>query len=708
MRKLFLVLGIAVAAAIGFSMSTLKAKVRRATDEFVAAVSGEHAGEVTIGSVGIALFPWPSVRIEDVRVVAVPAEAEGDEEANTEAKAEAPLIVAPDVRVDAHLLPLLVGLARVDSVRIIDPVVTLERQRDGSVAAALPLATLGRSGASEFTISVEDGRLRVMRDDAPDAEPLLDVTGISMQLGAASQGKGVVYHIARARPLGDDSSLTGDIVHVPGAGPTGGDRLDIALRLEGGDPNRLVTLPERLSRERLIGPLSVVAKASGYVGERSTEAVPAEPLDGKIEGTLGLEVFGLERPLKFDLETALDDKRFMLRKGSADWGGLPLDVSGWVARGPESKIGGKLRWEHVDAAALLSKFDVAERWRPQAKVSGEVRVMGQLDRPLVRYEATAPTVKLVPWPSLPLVSGPMRVTGSLLAINADVSGSFDGTDLRIADARLPEALFGVQYWRDKLTLSALDQEAWGGRADLSFAYRPDETNDVEGGGILSHMNAEEVLSNLFPKMDFKIHGSLDSIFQIGIAADGPWAKGRVGIHHGKVGQSGLVRSVLEEAFTTAGRHFEVEDSLMRSYPGALAEGRTEFQRIAFDFQTRTDGVDLKTAEIRLPYATVNGEGRLDTQGTIVGSGTISLSEPLTADLARRTKALRALIADDGRIHIPIHFEGKPDAAEVHPDPRFVEVLERALRGEKVEPFPAPVEGPGLGLDMPSLREHFQR
>jgi len=707
MRKLLLVLGIAVAAAIGFSMSTLKAKVRRATDEFVAAVSGEHAGEITVGSVGVALFPWPSVRIEDVRVMAAAGDGDGDGGEKTDTE---PLIVAPVVRVDPHLLPMLIGLARVDSVRIVEPVVTLERQRDGSVAAALPLMTLGRSGVSDFSISVEDGRLRVIGQgaDAADAAPELDVTGISMHLSAAPEGQGVVYHIDGAEPLGDGSTLTGDVVHVPGVGPTGGDKLDVDLRLEGADPSRLLTMPERLSRAKLVGPISLDAKASGYVGEHSTEVAPAEPLDGKIEGTVGLQVFGLERPLQIDLETAFDDKRFMLRKGSLDWGGLPLEVSGWLARGAEAKIGGQLRWEHVDADALLSQFGVDERWRPQAKVSGEVRLMGDLDRPLVRYEATAPSVKLVPWPSLPLVSGPMRVTGSLLAINADASGSFNGSDLRIADARLPAALFGMQYWRDKLTFSALDQEAWGGRADLSFAYRPDEENDVEGGGILSHMDAEEVLSNLFPKMHFVIHGSLDSIFQIGIGADGPWAVGRVGIHHGKVGQSGVVRAVLDEAFAGAGRAFEVEDALMRSYPGALSQERTEFQRVAFDFKTRTDGVDVKSVEIRLPYATIQGEGALDSRGSIDGTGTISLSEPLSADLARRTKGLRSLVAEDGRIHVPIRVGGEADAAEVHAEARFVDALARALKGEKVEPFPPPVEGPGFGIDMPSLSEHFQR
>ena len=103
------------------------------------------------------------------------------------------------------------------------------------------------------------------------------------------------------------------------------------------------------------GPIDFEMKADGFVGERTTEAVPAEPLTGSMRAEMDFDLFGLTKKATFENGFALDDKRLALRDGKGSWGERPFRYSGWIARGVGSnKVNLRLGADDIDVDELLA------------------------------------------------------------------------------------------------------------------------------------------------------------------------------------------------------------------------------------------------------------------------------------------------------------------------------------------------------------------
>lgn len=693
MRKLILLFAVGVAAAAGFSLSTLKAEVRRGTLELAQSIADRSGADVSVGDVAISLLPRPAVEVRDVSVAMSHDDAGG------------PIVKAPSIRVYPKLMPLLIGRAVIGSLEAVEPALEVRRTRAGDLVTFLPPGALDAFERSPFLVALRGGRLTI-EDELSSPTAYLQADDLSAEVfPAASDGS--IRVRAEAVLLGQGSRARMEASLRRGTGPTGGDWVKYTLEVSDGSAEALQRAFPLLADAELSGSVRIEASGEGYLGERSTEAAPAEPLVGHLAGEVSLAIAGRSELLSFDLRTAVDDKRYQIRSGSALWAGVEFAVSGWMSRHPGDKVGIRLQFSDVDPSAVLEGYGVAERWRPEATVSGTIRVTGTLGYPLVRYEASMPTLEFNPWPPTGLKTGPVKVRGSLLAVNADISGSFEMQDIEVGSVRLPRAGLGVSYWRDKLTVSALDVSLWGGSANLSLAYYPEQGHSVEGGGTLENADARDVFSSVVADLGLEVEGRADMLVQVGIDARGPWALGRVGLHRGRLGPRGFVHDVIGSVLAERGQR-GLLGGLIASHPHLLATDHVSFRRTSFDFQTRDDGLSIRSLKMDMGDGELRGEGLIDNDNRVAGWGTLILAPGLSAELAQAVAEIAPLVGTDGSLRVPVRLQSGERIGELEPDERFTHALARSARGEPVGPFMTMESDSSIFSELPALEDHFGR
>ena len=382
-----------------------------------------------------------------------------------------------------------------------------------------------------FAVSVHDGAVVYEdRDDNPPSK--LVASAIAGTIRGAVDG--ALEAKLDGAALGERSKAKLTLRLKPKVGPTGGDDVALEFDVDGGSAAALPAGFLMLRGAELRDPLRLSLRAQGLVGEKSTESQPAQPLLGKLTGSVGVVIARVEDRLDVDVDVALDDSRFQVKGGTGSWGGFRFVPTGWMTRKPPRKVSGRLDVEPFEMAGVAERFGAAERWRPHGLANLTLRVTGSSIEPLYRYEGTLPETSFNAWPALPIKAGPTAVHGSLIAINADATASLDATNLQVGTARIDKAVFGFAYWQDKLNVTALDSPLYGGTIDGSVAFFPKISADPQGGMLLHDGDGKAVIENVLPGLPFAIDGRLDTGLQLGFNEQGFWMHGRVGLHRGRI------------------------------------------------------------------------------------------------------------------------------------------------------------------------------
>ena len=684
MRKTIIVVALLIvvagAAAYGVASNTLRREVADRVTDFEKQI-GERTGFV-VGApeVSVELFP-PAAVLYDGKL-----RERGD--------AGGAVAEGGTIRLIGNFADLLAGRfvperVELDGVRFV--------LRPDTRRSAVVLAGALR----EATVPVLLENCSVQLDRGPSF-PAFEADGVELRFTRADQ---VVHFTGAVALLGPSSHGTLDGEWRPGIGRTGGDGLELRLQVRDGEPNALGRLVPQMSVSHLRGEVKVEITADGFIGERTTESLPAEPLKGRIRAESELDLFGLLRPALFENGFALDDKRLVLEDGQGRWGQRQFAYAGWIARGfGENKVNLRMNLEDVSVADVLAEYGIAERWRPQASVTAEIRMGGSLDEPLTRYDASAESVRFDGFPGVPVSSAKVQVAGSLLAVNADVSGSFTTHRLQVGSVQLEHILIGANWWRDKLNVTTLGHRAWDGKLDAAVSYSPKESPDASGGGLLHGVDAKEALAAFFPDLNAGVEGRLDATVQGGYGAQGFWYEGRFGLKKGSIAKA-PVRAVADSVVSTAGGDPTANDSLAAALP-VLSSERTPLDEVVGAFSSRQVPTAFEITEVQSDGVRLRATGTLSEGRRVEAAGVATFSDPVAGALAGNAPVLAKLAAPDGSVSVPFRAQGVVTDFTIALDPGFAAVVEKARTGEAVEPFPVPAAPEPLKVDIPPLEEQF--
>lgn len=696
MRKLILIMAIAVAVAIGFSLSTLRATISRGAEALAAAVADGTSGNVEIGDVALSVFPLPSAAINGIAVRTA-------ERRNASSQ---PILEIPLLRVRPKFFPLLVGRVVVDRVEAVDAVLYVRREA-GAVHFESFLPENGPTKLRELAYPVEfvDATLHY-RDAGRPQSVSADVEDLDVLVGGR-RDSATIDIVGTGRPLGSGSLAQFRLQFEEGAGPSGGDRIEGTIELTAGDVERIKSALPLLTDIPLRGTTDMEIEVTGFAGEKNTEAAPAAPLLIAAKGTADFELLGRTEKLDFDTIVAIDDRSVQLKKGDLAWAGLEGSAGGWMTS-PGRKLSGRMTFENVDIAALMGEWGIDPDWHPELVISGKLKLGGHELEPLLTYEASADSVRFDPYDGYEVSAGPTSFRGSLLASNAVFSISASPQDLKIGALDLESTSIGCRYFRDKLTVTALDVAVWEGKSYSSIVYVPKDHKNAEVGGMVEEAEADAFIEDMFPELGLEISGAMNAIAEGGFDADAPWSMGRIGFYDGKIGPVGIVNAALTAIARDSGATGLIDGELIAKFPNTLAPDAVDYDQIEMDYQTRADGIALRTIKAVLPQAGLVAEGLIETDRTFGGWGVVTLSAALTSELALRVAAIADLAGSDGRLRLPVKLQGGTSGAAVTVDERFVSELTRALRGESVGSFVATEPQSELVMDIPSLREQFER
>jgi hypothetical protein len=534
--------------------------------------------------------------------------------------------------------------------------------------------------------------------------PLFEITEVDLDF---TQNDAAVDFSGTLAALGNGSH--GDLTGTwrPKAGRTGGDGLKMDLKVRDGRPEALFAMIPLMRTEPFKGPIRFELTADGFIGERTTEAQPAEPLLGTMRAETDFDLFGLTKRAVFENGFAFDDRRLALREGKGNWGDYPFTYSGWIARGyADNKVNLKLDTGEVDVDELLAEYDIPERWRPEATVSAEVRMGGTLTEDLVRYEAKSPSAKFNGFPSVPISAGKFTVGGSLLAVNAEVAGSFMFDELRVGHVVFKNQLVGSRWWRNELGITSLGQKLWDGKLDAAGAWKPNESKDVTGGGVFYDVDVAKLLADVVPDLGVALTGRLDMSTTAVYDARGFGYEGRGALFYGVLGPDGWMRKAVDQVLAAVGADV-VNEEIETAYP-VLELKPVPFDRVEAIFQSRDDGIAFAILDGKSKGATYTLDGKSDLDRKITADAVIVLTPDLVSTLIARAPALAGMADPGGSLAVPVHLEGKPADIAVSLDRNFAAALTRAKEGEPVDAPAVTPREPSFTTDIPALQEQFGR
>jgi hypothetical protein len=184
--------------------------------------------------------------------------------------------------------------------------------------------------------------------------------------------------------------------------------------------------------------------------------------------------------------------------------------------------------------------------------------------------------------------------------------------------------------------------------------------------------------------------------------------GRVGLYDGEIADGAIVHAALRAIADEVGAANFLTDRLIATFPDTLAADRVAYDSIELDYQTRADGIAVRSLIMKSPHLILRAEGLIATDDTVAGWGVITFSEELTRELIASLGPLIRLAGTDGKLRVPVRLRGAVANASVTVDERFTDELGRAMRGERVGPFAATEPESELVMDLPTLRDQFNR
>jgi hypothetical protein len=561
------------------------------------------------------------------------------------------------------------------------------------------------SGVSEararaFSTSVlvgEQSIFAVLKDTGSAAEPKFEASGLAVvvliptypelqvenarvALMPSADGKRCRFEISGA-PFTAASRFEASGTFEWGAGPLGGDKLDIEYRLADAPVEAVRTkFPNRMN-PAFQGVLRVSGKGSGVVGETTSEEAPATPLRGSFEAGLDLGILGRVAPLAITSDYAADDRMVRLSNGHLKWQDHDLGLRGWFSPEMTGNVDLVATFANVDAKKVAESWNVPPPWQPVATLTGNVTLKGLASQAQLRYEATAPTIDVPGLGGYPVHLDKPKVVGSLLAINAEASASFREENLRVGDLSLGSLPLGIQWFREELMVSTANTTLWGGDNDMTLSYKPAEHPAFIMSGRLIGAKAPTMLEKLAPWTGLQVEGTGAVAYVFGQDAE---RNPRWGVHAtlgtGRIGNIDLFARVFD---ALAG----LDPALRPADPSLIPVPRlgtgTRIDKLFFETVPSGDGYDIGGLFLRASDFQIDADGHVSAASALQLDGTMMIPPAAVDQLASAAPWLAPLRIEGGPIFVPIVVGGTTAAPTVQLGADYPALVAAAKRGETV-------------------------
>ncbi len=698
MRKVLIGLAVVVAWA-GFSLWQARSAVSRSASERGAELAESVGASFDSGSIGVSVFP-PGFDVRGIEIY----KSKGGNREQSETEREV-LVEVPNLRITPKIGPLLAGRLAVQRVDVFNPKLRAGRPLDSASlrAASGPVAGLV-AGEQGFPIVLHDATVFMSRLAPGDEE-----TAVEFDLTAPARAAGdpIAFELT-SRGFGSGSSAAASGSITPAGDADGAPEIALTFRVENTLPAAFAHVFRVFEGVPLADRIDMEGSIRGPVGDLGNESAPAEPLEIDATGTVGFEFASRKELLSFNAETRLYPRQLRINRGGLKWGPVPFELTGYMDPTGDRKMNLRLTTEGADVDSTLSYLGVPERWRAEATIDSTLRITGSMAKVLQRHKTVIPEFSfdgLLPLVSL-RASG-LSCQGSVLAINAELSVSCLGKELIAGNAKIPDPAFAVTYWKDEVRFVERKQQVWDGSGDLYVLYRL-ETDTGDGGGYLDDLDAAQFAANVVPGAGLHVKGRMDSIYELGYnESRGPWVIGRIGLHRGEISGTGLIRAVLTSVLETLGKPEAVKD-LAAAYPSAMAEKTTAFRRFAFDFETREDGLAVRSLAANLSRARLEAEGFVGFDRTVALSGNLIVGPELTTALTDLDPALRELVDSESQLRVPLQILGKTDRLIVDVGDGLGYALAASRAGVGPGPFMPHAPGAQIDSELPKLKDYFFR
>lgn len=549
------------------------------------------------------------------------------------------------------------------------------RPAEGSLAEKFA-GQPGAGGARRY----EASQLSV--DVVLPGRPPLHVEQAHLMFEPSADGSSV--HFELAGPIFGAASRVSAAGTIEWAkGPFGGDTLTLDFTIDDADLQVLrVTFPERFD-PAFIGPLDLSGHGEGVVGEQTTEEAPATPFKGKANASVDWTVLGRRDALVFSSAFSIDDRSVRLSGARLDSFGLGMDVSGWFAPDPNGQFHLKGTASAVDAAKVASDWQVPAPWRPVAALSAKMEFWGKPGTSFLSYDVNADDVAVPALGGYSIRTGPVRMTGRLLAINADISGSVMPKNLQVGPIHLDSLPFGISWWRDAFMATAANTDLWGGPVTTTVSYKPATHPAFNVGGMLNHVNAREFTSNVLPSYGLDVDGTMDVAYRIGQdSASAPYFSARTYLT--KVRQK---KNIIEQALAALA---SMPTPLPVGDVGAgmrkLPDGTTVLDSLFLELEKRGDAVAIGGILARGGDLRIDGSGTMNGASVLDVAATLCFPPDLAGKIAAGAEWIAPLRVAEGELFVPLHIGGKAGDVEVTLTPDFAHAVSEAHAGRQVTSF----------------------
>ncbi len=691
MRKLLVVVVIALAAATGFAVSTLKAQAARNVEALMEYVRVHGRRLAEHGDISIKLFP-PSVEIADITI------PDDEQFANDK------IFSADRVRVYPKLLPMLFGRASAAAVSVYGAELRIVRTPEREVNVGTWI--LGSAAERDARLGVPlrfSGMTLVVDDRSSYGGDHTEFNDIELELEPVGEDGTNSFELsAGAGDNADALFARGTLRRLPEA--TDGTRIDATFRIDSLAAVDIQGLLLDHPDLALSGSLDLEGEAHGHVGSYDGEEKPAEPLDITIKGRGGFTALGLEAPLDVDAELAIKKGQVRINRADFAWKNINARATGWTHTSADEEVSVKIVFEDVDTDPLLAEYSVSEQWRPRMTVSGEVKIVGPAEKPRFHYEASATDFSMDFFEGLEIEMDSLEALGVVLAINAEIAYTSDAEGLRVGHMVVGPAHLAGRYWKNKLTVGMHESDLWGGIATIQAAYRPGEEKGADGSIRFDDLDAAQVLDQVFPSLADRLRGRVDAIMRFGKEGDGEWGRGRLGVHRGSWSGLDLAGALMRELVSIDGLEGLAG---ARISPGG-EPGRTDFSATKLDFESGDEGYKVGGIRIDMGDITLMGSADVDDEGVVDAGVAFAFDADASGRAVAAAPVLSGLRAGDGLVYVPARLSGKLAELSVAIEESFKTAISRARAGQAVEPFVPSPDDHDLGLDLATLEEVYGR
>jgi len=552
---------------------------------------------------------------------------------------------------------------------------------DGAAAADLPLFAVlrdtGTPGSPKYEASA------VVLDVVTERYGTVRIEKAHVVLTPSPDGRSCAFQVAGS-PFGGETVLEASGSITWATGPLGGDELDVSFRLDHAPVEALrAAFPGRFDPS-FVGLLGIRGKASGVVGETTTEDVPATPLRGQFEAGLDWTILGRTAPLSVVSSFSLDDRLMRLSAATMKWQNFQLGLQGWLDPQPKGKFELKAKFADIDTLKVATEWTVPEPWRPVATISGTVTFAGTPGESQLRYEASAPQLEV------PALGGnTIRVTaptilGNVLAINTDVSASVKGTSLRVGDLDFGSVPVGIQWWRERVSATSAGITLWGGKFDNSASYKPESHPEFGISGRLAKAEAATMLAAVAPSLGLDASGAASLSWSFGQdASRNPLWTVHASLLSGRLGNLDLFARVYD-ALVAADASLATADASTLLPKPRKGDG-TRVDKLFFEIARNGEHYDLGGLSLAGEEFRFDADGNWSKQDGLRLDGTVALPQAFAAKLTATAPWLSSLVSPVGVLVVPVAIGGTSAAPTVALTPAYVAMLASARRGEAVTP-----------------------